>query len=170
MRTSIIVAMDQNNGIGYQNRLPWRLPADLRFVKHLTMGHHLIMGRKTYESIGKPLPGRITIVVSRNPSYHAEGCLVRPSITSALALAEAKGEREVFIFGGREIYREALKIADKLYITRIHAVFQADTFFPALDLSSWDETSAEYHPPDQENLHPFTFLIYERRNEYVQRV
>lgn len=164
MRKSIIVAMDQNNGIGYQNRLPWRLPADMRIVKQTTMGHHLIMGRKTYESIGKPLPGRTSIVVTRNPSYQAEGCLITHSVSAALALAEAQGEDEAFIFGGSEIYREALQFTDRIYLTHIQAEFEVDTFFPDFDRSLWTETRSELHPADKENQYPFRFIIYDRRN------
>ncbi len=156
--------MDQNNGIGYQNRLPWRLPSDLKRFKQLTMGHHMIMGRKTYESIGKPLPGRTTIVVTRNPEYQADGCQVVYSVAAALKMAEASGECEVFICGGNEIYREALKDTEWLYLTRIHAKFQVDTSFPNFDESLWVEKSADFHPSDEKNPHPFTFFIYERRS------
>ena len=167
MRTSIIVAMDQNNGIGYQNRLPWRLPADLRLLKQYTMGHHLIMGRKTYESIGKPLPGRVSIVVTRNPSYQAEGCLMTHSVPAALALAKAEGEREAFIFGGNEIYREGLQFTDRIYLTHIQAEFEVDTFFPEFDRSLWTESHSDFYPSDEENLYPFSFTIYDRRTQDV---
>ena len=165
MRKSIVVAMDPKNGIGYQGRLPWHLPAELKYFKALTMGHHLIMGRKTYESIGKPLPGRRTIVVTRNPRYRANECLVTHSIKDAFELAEADNQSEVFICGGYEIYKEALKDTDRLYLTRIHAEFQVDTTFPDLDLSLWKEISADFHPSDEKNAHPFTFFIYERRSK-----
>ena len=165
MRKSIIVAMDQKNGIGYQGRLPWHLPAELKHFKALTMGHHLIMGRKTYESIGKPLPGRTTVVVTRNLNYIAEGCLIAHSIASALELAESQGESETFICGGHSIYRDALKDTDRLYLTRIHAEFQVDTTFPNLDLSLWKVISADFHPSNEKNAHPFTFFIYERRSK-----
>ena len=164
MRKSIIVAMDQKNGIGYQGRLPWYLPSELKLFKSLTMGHHLIMGRKTYESIGKPLPGRNTIVVTRNPKFQAEGCLVTYSVRDGFALAEANRESEVFICGGNEIYRNALKDTDRLYLTRVHAEFQVDTTFPDLDLSMWAEISADLHPSDEKNPYPFTFFVYERRS------
>ncbi len=118
MRKSIIVAMDQKNGIGFQGRLPWHLPDELKNFKSLTMGHHLIMGRKTFESIDKPLSGRITIIITRNPNYYAKGCLVAHSISKAFKIAEDFGESEVFICGGNEIYREALKFTDRIYLTR----------------------------------------------------
>ncbi len=170
MRKSIIVAMDQNNGIGFQNRLPWQLPADLAWFKQLTMAHHIIMGRKTYESIGKPLHGRTTIVVTRNPCFQAKGCRVTHSVAEAFELAEDIGESEAFICGGRSIYREALQSVDFLYLTRVHAEFQVDTSFPKFDESLWVEKSAIFHPPDEKNPHPFTFFTFERRLQDVQRI
>lgn len=164
MRKSIIVAMDQNNGIGYRGRLPWHLPAELKNLKALSMGHHLIMGRKTFDSIGKPLPGRTTIIVTRNPNYHTEGCLVAHSIPEAFKMAKANGESEVFIFGGHEIYQEALKETDRLYLTRVHSGFQVDAFFPNFDFANWEEISAVFHPADKKNPYPFTIFIYERRS------
>jgi dihydrofolate reductase len=143
--------------------MAWHLPAELKRFKTLTMGHHLIMGRKTFESIGKPLPGRKTIVVTRNQAYQAEGFLVTHSIADALNLAEAQGENEVFICGGSAIYQETLGIANRLYLTRIHAKFQTDISFPDFDVSLWEEISAENHPSDEKNSHPFTFYIYERK-------
>ena len=164
MRKSIIVAVDQNNGIGYRSRMPWHLPAELKRFKSLTMGHHMVMGRKTYESIGKPLSGRTTIVVTRNLDYQAEGCLIAHAVKEALELAASRGENETFICGGTQIYREVLEETDRLYLTRIHAKFQVDTFFPNLDLSSWREISAEFRPSDEKNPYAFTFFIYERRS------
>ena len=163
MRKSIIVAVDQNNGIGYQNRMPWHLPAEFKLFTSFTMGHHLIMGRHTYESIGKPLPGRVTIVVTRNPDYQAKGCLITHSVNAAFNLAEANGESEVFICGGSGIYREALQTSDRLYLTRIHAEFQVDTFFPEFDIALWTETHADFYQSDENNPYPFTVMIYERK-------
>ena len=163
MRKSIIVAMDLNNGIGYRNQLPWRLPADFRLMKHNTMGHHLIMGRKTYESIGKPLSGRTTIIVTRSPGYQAEGCLVEHSVLSAFSLAELRGENEVFIFGGSQIYVESLPYTERIYLTHIQAKFEVDAYFPDIDRSVWVETLSEFYPADQENQFPFYYLIYDRR-------
>jgi dihydrofolate reductase len=163
MRKSIIVAFDQNYGIGYQGGLPWHLPADLKMVRQLTMGHHLIMGRKTYESIGKALPGRTSIIVTRNREYQAEGCLITHSLADALTLAQSAGEDEAFIFGGSQIYQEALPFTDRLYITHIHAGFPTDTYFPEFDQEGWIKTSAEFHPADKNNPTPFTFLTYERK-------
>jgi dihydrofolate reductase len=163
MRKSIVVAMDLNHGIGFQNRLPWRLPADLRLLKQTTMGHHLIMGRNTYESIGKPLPGRTSIIVTRNLGYQGEGCLVAHSVLEALSLAEARGEQEAFIFGGSQIYREGLAYTDRIYLTHIQAEFEVDTYFPDFDRSVWQQSHAEFFPADQENPYPFRYLIYDRR-------
>ena len=163
MRKSIIVAMDLNNGIGYRNQLPWRLPADFRIMKQTTMGHHLIMGRKTYESIGKPLFGRTTIIVTRSSGYQAEGCLVAHSVLRAFYLAELRGEDEVFIFGGSQIYVESLPYTDRIYLTHIQAEFEVDAYFPDFDHSVWVETLSEFYPADQENQFPFYYLIYDRR-------
>ncbi len=163
MRRSIIVAMDQNNGIGYQNRMPWHLPAELKRFKSLTMGHHLIMGRNTYESLGKPLLGRTTIIVTRNLAFQAAGCFIAHSIAEAVDFAETRNEEEVFFCGGKAIYREALGIADRLYLTRIHAKFQTDISFPDFDVSLWKEIFVEPYSADEQNPHPFTYYIYERK-------
>jgi dihydrofolate reductase len=162
MRISIIVAMDQNGGIGIENRLPWHLPADLRRFKALTMGHHLIMGRNTYESIGQPLPGRNTIVLSHNPVYHPEGCLKALSLAQAFEIAKTNGDHEVFICGGATVYREALEATDRIYLTRLHTKFQTDTSFPEWDPSNWEELSIETHEADETHPYPFSFIIYEK--------
>jgi dihydrofolate reductase len=163
MRKSIIVAMDLNNGIGFQNQLPWRLPADFRLLNQTTTGHHLIMGRKTYESIGKPLPGRTSIIVTRNLSYQAEDCLVAHSVPGALSLAKSRGEDEVFLFGGSQIYLEGLPFTDRIYLTHIQAEFEVDTYFQDFNRSIWEETLTEFYPADRENHFPFYYLIYDRR-------
>jgi dihydrofolate reductase len=158
MIVSIIVAMDDNRGIGYQNRLPWRLPDDLKRFKRLTMGHHIIMGRKTFESIGKPLPGRTNIVVTYNPNYRPEGCLVAHSFEKALALARDRWEEEVFVIGGAELFDEALEIADRVYLTRVHAQVEADVIFPDFDESEWHVIISSFHPADEVNQFDSTFL------------
>jgi dihydrofolate reductase len=162
MRINLLVAADEKNGIGYKGQLPWRLPTDLRRFKELTMGHTLILGRKTYESIGRPLPGRVLIIVTRNPAFRAEGCLITHSVAEALEVARQRGEKEAFICGGGEIYRQTLHVAGRLYLTRLHAQFQVDTFLPEIDLSAWDQVSAEFHESDEEHPFPFTFFIYQR--------
>ncbi|HWP45345.1 MAG TPA: dihydrofolate reductase [Blastocatellia bacterium] len=163
MIVSIIVAMDEKRGIGRDNRLPWRLSADMKRFRELTMGHHMIMGRKTFESISKPLPGRETIIVTRDPDYSAEGCLIAHSVEDALRLARERGEGEVFIVGGAEIYAQTLARADRMYLTRVHTVTEADTFFPEWDEAAWVEKESFYHPADEKNQYPFTFKLLERR-------
>ncbi|MBP6335530.1 MAG: dihydrofolate reductase, partial [Bacteroidia bacterium] len=132
---SIIVALSENNVVGVKNQLPWRLSADLKRVKALTMGHHIIMGRKTYESIGKPLPGRTNVIITRNKNFIAEGCVIVTSLTEALELS--KDDSEVFIFGGGEIFREALPLATKIYMTRVHTILEGDTHFPEITPFEW---------------------------------
>jgi dihydrofolate reductase len=163
MIVSLLVAMDERRGIGVDNRLPWHLSSDLRMFKSLTMGHHLIMGRKTFESIGRSLPGRRTIVVSRNPDYQPEGAQTAASLQEALSLAKEQGEEEAFVAGGSEIFALALPIADRLYLTRVHAVTDADVFFPAFELDDWVETRSFYQHADEKNEYAFTFQQLERK-------
>ena len=163
MIVSIIVAMDENGGIGIENRLPWRLLDDLRNFKQLTMGHHIIIGRKTYESVGRPLPGRTNIVVTRNPEFRAQGCLIAHSLAEALTLAQERGEDEVFICGGASLYAQALQDADHIYLTRAHAQIRADAFFPQFDETGWEEKSIYHHEADERNEYPFTFQNYVKR-------
>jgi dihydrofolate reductase len=160
---SLLVAMDERRGIGIENRLPWRLSADLRQFKALTMGHHLIMGRKTFESIGRPLPGRTSIVVTRNPAFLPKGCLLANSLESALDLARARGEDEAFVIGGGQIFARALPFADRIYLTQVHATGKADVFFPEFSLEDWVELNSYEHPADEKNEHAFTFRLLERR-------
>ena len=162
MRISIIVAMDENGGIGFENHLPWRLSDDLKRFKRLTMGHHLIIGRKTYQSIGRALPGRRMIVMSRNPAIQYAGVEVVPSLEAAINLAESRGEHEAFIGGGAEIYRLALPSADRIYLTCVHARSQADVFFPEFDSIEWLEKSSEQFGADEKNQYPTTYIILEK--------
>ena len=164
MIISIIVAMDEQRGIGKGGRLPWHLSADLKRFKRLTMGHHLIMGRKTYESIGRPLPGRTMIVITRNQRYTAEGCLIAASLKAALAIAEQSGETEAFIAGGGQVFAQALPFADRIYLTLVHAVTEADVFFPELEPKGWIEAEYSYHLADERNQFPSTFKVLEIRN------
>jgi dihydrofolate reductase len=154
---SLIVAMDRNRGIGVDNKLPWRLSADLKRFRELTMGHHIILGRKTFESIGKPLPGRQTIVVTRNNKYLVEGCFVVHSVEEAISLARSRGESEVFVCGGAEIYGQTLHLADRLYLTLVDAEVDADTFFPEWDENGWMIQESVPHPADEKNQFPFVF-------------
>jgi dihydrofolate reductase len=162
---SLVVAVAANGVIGRDNRMPWHLPEDLAYFKRLTLGHPVVMGRKTYESIlvtlGKPLPGRTNIVVTRQPGFSAPGCTVAASVDAALAAA--RDADEVFVIGGAEIYRLALQRADRVYLTRIDAAFAGDIRFPALDPAEWREASREDHPPAGERAFGFAFLRYERR-------
>jgi dihydrofolate reductase len=160
---SIIAAVAKNGTIGIDNRLPWRLPADLRHFKTLTMGHHLIMGRNTFESVGT-LPGRTTIVVSRRGLGEVPaGVKVAPSIPEALDLARRAGENEAFIAGGAEIYRVALDYADRMYLTRIDKSFAGDARFPDFDADEWIEIEQRVHEADERNPHRFRFVVLERR-------
>jgi len=159
---SLIVAMDEQRGIGKDGSLPWRLSSDLRRFRELTMGHHVIVGRKTFESIGKPLPGRQTIVVTRNASFKADGCLVAESVQAALALAQERGEPEVFVIGGAQIYTQTLDAADRVYLTQVHAEVEADTFFPELKDDSWTEAQSTFQAADERNQYSFSFKQLER--------
>jgi dihydrofolate reductase len=159
MIVSLIVAMDRRRGIGKDNRLPWRLSADLKRFRELTMGHHLIVGRKTFESIGKPLPGRQMIIVTRQAGFHAEGCFVVNSVDDALRLARKRGESEVFVIGGAEIYAQTLALAVRLYLTLVDAEVDADTFFPEFDENEWLVQDMAQHEADEKNQYSFTFKL-----------
>ena len=158
---SLIWAVARNGVIGKGNTLPWRLPADLRYFRACTTGHPIIMGRKNYEDIGKPLPGRRNIVVTRQPAYTAPGCTVVHSVEQALAAAGA--EEEVFVIGGADIYRQTLDAADRLYITEIDADIEGDTYFPEFDRRLWREVRREGHAADASNPYPYSFVLLERR-------
>ena len=157
---SLIWAMDQNRLIGKENNLPWRLPADLANFKRITSGHPVIMGRKTFESIGKPLPGRKNIIISRNKDLKIEGCDVAHSIEDVRSYSE---KDEVFIIGGAEIYNTFLPIADKLYITEIEESFEGDAYFPEFDLLQWRLVSKVQGVSDEKNPYGYCFEIYERK-------
>lgn len=159
---SIIVAAAENNAIGKDNKLLWRLPDDLKFFKQTTSGHPVIMGRKTYESLGKPLANRHNIIITRQPDYHAEGTEVVNSLRDALALCQ--DEQEVFIVGGAEIYRQALPVTDKIYLTRVHAALDGDTFFPVLDNHIWQLVSKDSRMADEKHPYSYSFLIYLKNN------
>ncbi len=163
MIISLIVAMDENRGIGKAGRLPWRLSSDLKRFRELTMGHHLIVGRKTFESIGKPLEGRQMIVVTRHEDSKPSGCIVTHSIGGAFELARKRGENEAFVIGGGQIYAQTLGFADRLYLTQVHAEIDADTFFPEFSQDSWIETQTIRHEADEKNQYAFTFKLLEKR-------
>ncbi len=156
---SLIVATDRRNGIGINNTLPWRLPEDLAFFKRTTSGHAIIMGRKTFDSIGRPLPNRRNIVVTRNPAWTHEGVQRAGSLDEAVRLA---GDGEVFVIGGAQIYVEAIRVAERLIVTEIDANYECDAFFPAIDPALWQEVSREPHRSD-DNGWNYSFVIYQRR-------
>lgn len=159
---SLIAAVAANGVIGSDNALPWRLPEDLKRFKALTLGHPVIMGRKTYASIGRPLPGRRNIVVSRNAAFAAAGCETAASLEAAIAACAGTAD-EIFVIGGAQIYAEALPLAERLYLTEIRAEFPGDARFPAFDRDAWRETARERHPG--ENGIGFDFAVYERARE-----
>jgi dihydrofolate reductase len=156
---SLLVAMDEKRGIGKAGGLPWRLSSDLKRFRELTMGHHIVVGRKTFDSIGKPLPGRHTIIVTRNADFHHEGCFIARSVDDAIQLARARGESEAFICGGAEIYAQAMSAADRMYLTLVHADANADTFFPEWNREQWIERESQPHAADEKNQYPFTFKL-----------
>ena len=164
MIISLIVAMDENRGIGLKGGLPWHLSTDLKRFKSLTMGHHVLMGRKTYESIGRPLPGRQMLVVTRNPDYRAEGCQVIRSIEEGLDVARYQGESELFIIGGREIFEQALPYAMRIYLTQVLAVVDVDTFFPEINLDDWWVVDSSYIPAGEKDDFPTTFKRFESKH------
>jgi dihydrofolate reductase len=157
---SLIVAMDRNGVIGDRGRLPWRLPADLRRFRALTMGKPLLMGRATHESIGRPLPGRENIVLSRDRRYRSEGCTVMHDAGDALR--HCAGATEVMVMGGADLYRQFLERAGRIYLTEVHAELSGDTYFPSFDRDRWREAAREDHPADGENEYPYSFVILER--------
>jgi len=155
---SIIAAVARNRVIGINNTLPWHLPEDLKRFRALTMGHHIIMGRKTYESLGRLLPGRTTVIVSRSKDYAVLGALVADSLDAALTLCG--DDTEVFVIGGAELYLAAIQRADRLYLTEIDRDFDGDTFFPDVDRANWHETARESHTSDA-GL-PYHYLTLEK--------
>ena len=157
---SIIAALAENRVIGVNNTLPWRLPNDLKHFRRLTTGHAIILGRKNYESIGKPLPERTNIVITRNRDYRADGCLVAHSLDEALALS--KSDPEIFVIGGAEIYRAALTRADRLYLTLVHDTVAGDVYFPEFDSNDWREITRERHERDERHAYAYSFVVLER--------
>lgn len=160
MKISIIAAVAENNAIGFKNQLIWHLPADLQFFKKTTLNNTIIMGRKTFDSIGKALPKRKNIVISRNTSLIAPGCTIVANLKEAIAQADSE---EIFIVGGANIYNQSMEIADQLYITKVHDQFEADTFFPEIDSKIWEEISREDHFKDEKHAFDFSFIIYQKK-------
>jgi dihydrofolate reductase len=160
---TIIAAIANNNALGKDNDLIWHLPADLKRFKKVTSGHHILMGRNTYESIGKPLPNRTTVIITRNPNYKAAGCIVVDSIEKAIEVA--KNDSEIFIIGGAQIYKQTIasNLVDQLDITKVHHEFEADVYFPEIDSTIWSETSRENFDADEKNKYNYSFIRYNKR-------
>jgi dihydrofolate reductase len=163
MRISFIVAKAENNVIGINNKLPWHLKDDLQNFKKITMGHHMLMGRKTFESIGKALPGRMSLVISSEPKAVTEQVVWFSSIFRAIKFAERAGETELFIIGGEKIFKSALSLADRIYLTDVMGDVKGDTFFPQLSLKNWKLVSEQSFTKNAENDHAFVFRILDRR-------
>ncbi len=165
MKINIIAARSENNVIGFKGRIPWKVPSDLQYFKDITLGHYIIMGRKTFDSINKkPLPERTNIVISKNLKYEIpEGVILTSSLEKALKIAEIAGEKNVFIVGGQQIYNLAIPLADKIYITEIDCKINGDTFFPEFDGKEWQEIGSDSHSSDEKNEYNFTFRILKRR-------
>lgn len=156
---TILVAIDAARGIGIRNALPWRLPEDLAHFKRLTTGHAIVMGRKTFDSIGRPLPNRHNIVITRNPHWRQDGVDSAPSVTAALALA---GDQEIFVIGGAQIFDETLPLATRMIVTEIDRTFECDTFFPPIDADQWQEAAREVHHSDSGGF-DYAFVTYHRK-------
>jgi dihydrofolate reductase len=165
MTISMIAALAKNGVIGKANDLPWQLPDDMKFFMQTTKGHHVIMGRKNYESLPekfRPLPNRISIVLTRQNDFNAPGCTIVHQLEEGVRLAEKNGEQELFIIGGSEIYQLGMPMADKLYLTEIDATMEGDTFFPPYDKKIWRETSRQHHAVDDRHQFAFDFVIYKK--------
>ena len=161
MNISIIVAASRNNVIGKDNQLIWRLSADLKRFKALTTGHTIIMGRKTFDSIGKPLPNRTSVIITRQEGYKQDGCIVVHSLEEALEAV--KDQEKVFIIGGGTIYKEAIDKADELYLTLVHHEFEGDTYFPEIKNDQWESIHREDCLPDEKNEYAYSFIDYKRK-------
>ncbi|MCA0238629.1 MAG: dihydrofolate reductase [Bacteroidetes bacterium] len=162
MLVSAIVAVAHQNVIGKDNQIPWYLPADLKYFKRTTLEHHVIMGRNSFHSIGRPLPKRTNIVITRDPFFTAEGVLVAHSLEEALEIAHDNGETEAFIIGGGAIYRESSHLWDKIYLTEVDVTVEGDVFFPDINPAEWREISRESHAPDEKNEWAYVFRVLER--------
>ena len=162
MIISLIAAMDQKRGIGWRGGLPWRLSSDMKRFRSLTMGHHIVMGRKTYQSIGRPLPGRQTIIVTRNSEFAPEGSFIVHSLEEAIEFAKSRGEDELFVCGGADVYAQMLNTADRFYLTLVHADVGADTLFPEWKESDWIVEQSTHHDADENDRYPSTFKVLYR--------
>jgi dihydrofolate reductase len=163
MRISFIVAKAENNVIGINNQLPWHLKTDLQHFKKITIGHHILMGRKTFESIGKALPGRMSLVISSDPRPAENNVLWFNSIFRAIKHAERSGESELFIIGGEKIFKYALSLVDRIYLTEVKGEVKGDVYFPQLSLKNWKKISEQSIPKDAENDHDFSIIVLDRK-------
>ena len=163
MIVSTIGATAKNNVIGKDNDIPWYLPADLKYFKKMTLNHHIIMGRNCYESIGKCLPKRTNMILTRNPFYIVSNCYVLDSLEEALKIAEENGEEEVFIIGGAQIYELGMKYTNKLYLTEVELEVEGDIIFPEINMDEWKLLSEEAYEADEKNKHNYTFKIFQRK-------
>jgi dihydrofolate reductase len=159
---SLIVAAAENNAIGKDNQLLWHLPNDLKFFKNTTWGMPVIMGRKTFEAVNKPLPGRFNIVITRQADWKGEGTISATDLNEALQKAAATNCKEIFVIGGGEIYKQSMEIADKIYMTRVHAILDGDTFFPAIDETKWQLTSLHEFAADEKHTYAYSFQTWEQ--------
>ena len=162
MTISLVVAASENNAIGKNNELLWNLPNDLKFFKNTTWGFPVIMGRKTYESVNKPLPGRTNIVVTTKADWHSDGATTVATIEEGIKKAAETNSKQIFIIGGGEIYKQSMNLADSIYITRVHATLDGDTFFPAIDANKWKLTSNEDFPVDDKHAYSYSFQVWEK--------
>jgi dihydrofolate reductase len=166
MIISLIAAVTRNNVIGKNNDLPWHLPDDMKYFMQTTKGHHVIMGRKNYDSIPekfRPLPNRTNIIVTRQKDFNAPGCIVVNSLEDGLQHSRQAGEQEVFVIGGAEIYNQALPVANRLYLTEIQGEVDGDTFFPKIEKDHWQELSRKHHSSDERHAFAFDYVIYENK-------
>lgn len=161
MNISAIFAMSENRVIGKNNQLPWHLPADLRHFKEITMGKPILMGRKTFESIGKALPGRCNVIITHDENFQAPGCVIATSIKTAIASVEYTDE--VFVIGGAKLLDQMLPMIHRIYLTIIHHEFDGDTFFPEINKSEWHEVEREDHLPDKENRYAYSFIVLNKK-------
>ena len=164
MILSLLVAAAENNVIGKDNQLPWHLPNDLRYFKNQTWGMPILMGRKTFESIGKPLPGRKNIVITRNTDWQSEGAEVVHSLEEAIQLAESEGVKEIFVIGGAEIFNDAFEQAQRLYLTRVHGNIDGDTYLKGMKPEEWHMVKNRFCPADEKNAYDHSFQVWERVN------
>lgn len=164
MIVSILVAASQNNVIGINNKLPWHLPADMKYFKQMTTGHHVIMGRKTFEALGKPLKDRTNIIITRQENLKIEGAIVVNDLKAAIERSKKDGEAECFVIGGGNIISQAILWADKIYLTTIYHDFEGDTFMTPINKEDWTEVKNEKHEPDEKNKYAYAFRVFERNS------